>query len=72
MRQKTVIKKLLKSVTEVYYKVRLLQSVTMGDTYGKVKRNTSTCKDSLANSSYANEQLLHKQLSISCYTLSII
>ena len=39
MKQKTVIKKLLQSVTEVYYKVRqVLQSVT--DCYYKVGRNT--------------------------------
>ena len=39
MKQKTVIKKLLQSVTEVYYKVRqVLQSVT--DCYFKVRRNT--------------------------------
>ena len=44
MRQKTVITKLLQSVTEVYYKVRqVLQSasgITKCDSYYKVRRNT--------------------------------
>ena len=48
MRQKTVITKLLQSVTEVYYKVRqVLQSasgITKCDSCYKVRRNTmSVC-----------------------------
>ena len=50
MRQKTVITKLLQSVTEVYYKVcQMLQSSASGiakcDSYYKVRRNRVAIRD---------------------------
>ena len=53
MRQKTIITKLLQSVTEVYYKVcQVLQSasgITKCDSYYKVRRNNIAKQHSSSN-----------------------
>ena len=58
MRQKTFSKSYYKVrqkfITKCMTKCdRLLQSITKCDSYCKVRRNTTTCKDGLANSLYA-------------------